>query len=216
MLLASPCWASPAWFTEPAKLTAHALTVACDGTGPSRGTAIQDALASCAEIATSRLQSKFDIKTITIESEKDAGVHQEIKSDTKYAGLKCKPVHEDVAETDLGYRAYEQCEYDLKEIKELVGTPPPKDAPGLMKSTSSGDPTSLTISSVPACESILVISGKSPRIERCHGSPTTILLNPSDGEIVVRAIGFQSKTLKLAHPRERSSHDSVMVVLERM
>ena len=73
------------------------------------------------------------------------------------------------------------------------------------------DAQTIFLEVVPQCESVLVRGGK-PKVINCKSNPVRLSLDDSDSELIVRAKGFQPKTIKL---EKGGSHGTLRVFLER-
>lgn len=225
--------ATPAWVkSNPEKLNGSIYTVSCYGEGPALDIARNQAKDSCLSSALRQAKTVFKVKTLTVETETAVGLHQEVESELQISGLTCKPINEDIQESDSQVKIWIQCRFDLslakiegnsakKETQSLDFGDSVKNRKELSKLKSKANPRShnissaerkvLTISSVPQCTSLL-IEGKSPRVQACTENPLSVVLNEGDLRIIVRAAGYQPKTVVLSDSIK--PNDTVQIVLE--
>lgn len=225
--------ATPAWVkSNPEKLAGSIYTVICYGEGPALDIARNQAKDSCLSSASRQAKNIFKVKTLTVETETAVGLHQEVESDVQISGLTCNPLNEDIQELDSQFKIWIQCKFDLslakiesQQIKpdaELTNNADSiKNRNELSKLKSkttsrshnitSAERKVLTISSVPQCTSLL-IEGKSPRVQTCTENPLSVVLNDGDRRIIVRADGYQPKTVVLSDSLK--PNDTVQIVLE--
>jgi hypothetical protein len=215
------------------------LKVVCSGQGPSVDHARKYALGNCKSTAIDFLRSDVSVRGVTVESETGVAVHQEIQQNAFYRGLACKPLRDEVRPADGGlFEVWLKCEFNLANVQET--TSPEADAPapnahgngsipqgereGLVRQRelrfdegargpSTGTSTTvIDIVSIPPCES-LVVKGRNARPVRCSADGvTSVTIGPGDEEIIVRASGWLSKTVKVVPGAPR--HETVQVILD--
>lgn len=228
---------APTWATKDTQqLEGSILHVACSGTGPSIETARNDALNSCRASARQQLVTDIQVRSITIQTEKSAGFHEEVTENNTITGLTCIPEKDQVDEDDGSIKIWMMCKFDLKKVRveptkdhsesvtpirqpqdggiendaqlSQVKTAVSKDKAGTI---ITGRSSSLSIASIPACES-LIIRGQKPRTVNCDKNPVAVVLGDGDTEILVRAAGYEPK--KIILNTERRSHETVQVILD--
>lgn len=225
-----PPWAK----TNSNPLSKGKYTTVCSGTGPAMNVARQEAIESCLYSATQLLQTHIKVKAITVQTEKDAVYHQEVSNEQSYKNLNCIPKQEAIEDSGGQYKVWLMCEFDLKRADTLVSKEADKQrepassarlienedelSQQRAKSASlhegryiTGDRKTLTIATIPQCSTLLV-RGKMTRIVQCTSNPITVVIQPGDLEIIVRADAYLPKTIKLS--REILRDDDVQVLLE--
>lgn len=206
LLITLPClgFAAPSWFTENGqRFSGGFYEVSCQGFGPSPYHARREALDECRLTAASAIQAKLEVSSISIQTERDVGLHEEISQRQDYEGLICDPLREAIEEAEGQSKAWIKCRFDLAKVTAVEKEEKPKGP-----AVSLSDKRRVTIATIPSCESILV-EGKSPRVIRCKANPQTILLHPGDVKLIIRAIKHLPKELLVTE-----LPDSLDVVLE--
>jgi hypothetical protein len=209
--LASSAHAGEAWVTEDTmSRNGSILTLVCVGRGPSQDLARREALETCQGTAADSLKTDINVKTMSVETDKDAAFHSEISSRTKVVGLECKVLKERAEEIQSESVDHIKCEFDLSKAKSV---PIVENETVVVEKTQIGSDRQLILSTVPKCESIL-ITGSQPRVVRCDRNPTIMFLRTEDGELIVRSPGRQP-----AHVMPKSGSELVQrleVYLEQM
>lgn len=232
-LCLSTSHAIPAWVkSNPEKLNGSTYTVNCYGEGPALDIARNQAKDSCLSSASKQARNQFKVKTLTVETETSVGLHQEVETDSQVTGLVCNPLNEYVQESDSQFKVWIQCRFDLalikfrpsldgnnvtpttsddsvKNRKELSSVKSKRVSAG--RNITSSERGTLTISSVPKCTSI-IIEGKRPRVESCIENPLSIVVFEGDRKIIVRADGYQPKTVILSDSLK--PNETVQIILE--
>ena len=218
---------APEWAKQNTQvLSGKSFITTCSGTGPSLDTARREALDSCRLSARQQLASNIEVRSLTIQSENSAGFHEEVLENARYERLVCVPSKDEVEETDGGYRVWMQCRFDLSKVKikqpeksiEPESSPRSSTSLGTLQSVSAsvrglhdaGNFT-LVISVVPKCDSLL-IRGKKPRQVACDSNPMKVVLDSTDKTILVRAAGFQSKTIAI---ESEKANANIQVLLDK-
>ncbi len=213
-----PTWARK----DTIKKNGSILTSICQGTGPSQTLAKRDAINNCLVSARQFLNSEIKIKTLSIETEKSVGFHQEIEESGLIKNLVCEPKRDETIEKDSQFQVWIECQFNLQaatsaSTNEIVESKNPvvrdnlttvKVSP-IVKIDSDNFEVSLMV--VPQCDSIL-IRGKKPRSINCDSNPLKIVADSSDTEMIVRAKSFQSKTIKITNGIK---NETVQIFLER-
>lgn len=197
----------PSWTSLPASKTGKFVSVSCHGTGPDKDVAIRVAIGACKSIATEFISGTYNIKTLSIETEETAGFHSEVAARYDVQGLNCQVDRQFEEEIDEISHAWMRCRFDssLAKIVPLLGN-------RKLASTSSKN-KQLIFSSIPDCTS-LVIRGKMDRMLKCKANPQTLLIYPTDSEIIVRAVGRAPKHIELVH-EDLEDTDTMEVYLEK-
>lgn len=211
-----PTWAA----SNSTKLNGSLLTTVCHGIGPSVDIARSEALASCQLSASQFFKSKIKVKTLTIETEKSVGFHQEVSSDDELSNLVCSPARNEIEELDSQYSVWIECKFDTsktqsKPIEAISGNEPKENNNLSYNKPSKVITSSLTktifLSTIPKCESI-IIKGDRPRTIDCKSNPIELSLYNSDIEMIIRAKNYKPKTLGL---KSRSNNENLQVLLDK-
>lgn len=205
-LMALPCLglAAPSWFTENGqRFSGNFYEVSCGGSGPTAYHARQEALDQCRLTAASAIQSKFEVSSVSIQTERDVALHEKVSQKQKFSGLVCDPIREAIEETETQSKAWITCRFDLSRVTAIE-----KESKEAKPGVALSEKRRVTIATVPACESIL-IEGNSPRVIRCKANPQTVLVRPGDVKLIIRAIKHLPKELPVSELPE-----SLDVVLE--
>ena len=179
--------------------------VICNARGPSLEIARREALESCQSSAADQMSVDIEINSIVIESENDVALHHSVKLQNTFKGLSCNPKNESIEDESLGsVVVWLQCEFNLSKVKlteQVDKIKPVNKSP--TRSVAQVAPEQIrylndriVISSVPACESILIKS-KSARIIRCTQNPMAVVLDSSDESLIIRAPGYMPQTILL-------------------
>jgi len=213
-----PTWAQSNTLTK----NGNTLMVVCNGTGPSVETARKDAIFSCKSSASQYLTKRTQIKSLSVQTEKSVGLHEEVVENSEIIDLTCIPRKDEIVDEGNGkFSSWIRCEFDLSKSK-VVESKSEKDTnetESTVSSLKSADHSTvgsdivintLIVSSVPKCESILVQGNKS-RTVQCATNPQSIQLDEGDKIAIVRARGYLPKTLDLKGKR----NESVNVILEK-
>lgn len=211
--------------------------VTCSGRGPAVDIARNEAIKGCISSAALQVQSSFKVKSVTVETEKSTGYHQEIAEDKTVSGLSCNQIKEEIEDTGSGFQVWVQCEFDLRQAT-IIDEPPTKsdnaaqpNDPSVVVNkaqlgsvaavpvqqqnqstkTKTAERRTLTVSTVPQCDSI-IIRGRYSRTLDCHNNPMTLVLRLGDEQAIVRARGYRPKTIVL-NP-ESTAEGSIRVILE--
>lgn len=225
----------PEWAMKNSQsMSGGVLRVVCSGTGPSLDIARRDALNSCRSSARDQLVTNIKVRSLTVQSEKSSGFHEEISENTTYVGLNCIPDKEEIEESDGSLKIWMQCRFDLSKVKVIAEeskepqTKEQYDHEGIANKqelimlearslkigaakTIQDQNTTLSIASIPRCES-LVIQGVKSRVVNCTENPMTITIDAQDNEILMRARGYKPKRIILN--KEKKSHETIQVTLD--
>ena len=218
---------TPEWARKNTQqLSGKTFITTCSGTGPSLDTARRDALDSCRSSARQQLVSNIEVRSLTVQSENSAGFHEEVSEHTQYDGLVCVPSKDEIEDIDGSYRVWMQCRFDLSKVKvkQPERAAEPESSLSSLKSLGTLQSVSasvrglhdagnftLVISVVPKCDSLL-IRGKKPRQVACDSNPMKVVLDSTDKTILVRAAGFQSKTIAI---ESEKANANIQVLLDK-
>lgn len=181
---------APAWVRQDAfKRTGSILTLVCRGEGPD-DLARREALSKCRAAAADHANADFQVTTLSVETEKSIGFHEEVSSQKTVTGLECAVKDEYIEQKDGFFVAYLKCSFDLSKAK-IVSEPAEEPA-----QVELGENKVLYLSSIPKCDSVIV-KGSRPRTITCKANPTPIQFQPGDRSIIIRADGYQPKHLNL-------------------
>jgi hypothetical protein len=220
--LAMPGWA----LSNTQELSGSTYRVVCSGQGPSIDLARREAEQSCKASAAGKLSTTGTVSVVTIETEKDIGLHQEVSERISYRNLLCEPENEAVDEGEGHITVWLKCRFNLLAASTAADDSPEpggatavtEEAKVTLTPIASGpvsqvsSSTSLSVSVVPACDDILVSGGR-PRVVRCDGNPVSVVVTDADSVATVRAKGYQPKKIKLKGSGR--SFDSIQVIMER-
>lgn len=221
------------------------LTIVSSGSGPSLDLARRSAIDQAKSTAAEQLNGSAYVRSMSIETEKTASFHSEVSSTKKVEGLVCKPLSEYVDQKEGVFSIWLKCEFDTKKAKVVAvnedndrsdqagkkSADPDKnvvksiEVVGRKKSVAEPEASKvlysenrhLVLSVVPSCVSIL-IRGKQSRSIPCKSNPVTILVLPTDVEVIIRGpSGFAPKHLKVHEQRTDSdSMETMEVYLDKM
>lgn len=197
------------------------LTTVCDGVGPSASLARKDAINNCQVTARQFVANEIKIKSLSIETESSVGFHQEVEDSSVVKNLSCNPKREETTESSDQVRVWIECQFDLKKVDVASVDSKPISDKNVSDDLNSVEPTkkvdvqkdsqTVFLEVVPQCESVLVRGSKS-KVISCNSNPVRLSIEDSDSEIIVRAKGFQPKTIKL---EKGGNHETLRVFLER-
>ena len=200
----------PAWAKKNAtRKNGNILTSACEGTGPSASLARKEAINNCQVMARQFLDSEIKVKSLSVETESSVGFHQEVQEFGIVKNLVCDPQKEETSEKDGQFQLWIQCKFDLNKAKVAKDTntkSPSKLDGDLVDGLASSKPSEfeaadkdhqlIFLEVVPQCESV-VVRGKKPRTISCDTNPLRISLDGTEEEMIVRAKGYQPKTISI-------------------
>ncbi len=201
-------FAMPAWVKESPASKGNKFIIVCAGEGPAIDLARREALDSCRAAAVEQLKSKFHVRSLTVQTEKDSAHHLEVSSDQNYEGLSCNQLKQQIEDRKDRYKVWLQCEFDLSKAK--VSANKEKKT---QRHIASGERRELSVATVPDCDSIL-LEGFRARTVRCNQNPMPVILYPEDESLTIRAEGYQPKTIELS--TNRSVHQSIQIILQPM
>lgn len=211
-----PAWAA----SNSTKLSGSLLTTVCHGVGPSVDVARGEALTSCQLNASQFFKSKIKVKTLSVETEKSVGFHQEVSSEDELSNLICEPVKDEIEESDSQYSIWIQCKFDIARTKskpiEAANATELKENNNLTyfkpsKIESSSLTKTIFLSTIPKCESIIVKGGQSRTID-CKSNPMELSIYNSDVEMIIRAKNYKPKTIGL---KNRENNEDLQILLDK-
>lgn len=115
LAFAIPDWAK----TSSQNRKGNIYQAVCSGTGPSIALARQEATESCQQSAGQQLITNIEVKSLSIETEKDVLYQQEIRGKTRYIRLICKSKKEEIEELYQQYKIWLLCEFDLTKARAV-------------------------------------------------------------------------------------------------
>jgi len=234
-IAAAPQWA----LLDTARLNGRVFSVACSGDGPSVAHARQEAVDSCKMSAAQYLISDVRMKSLSVSSERDAAYQQEVRNQSQVSGLVCVPRHEQIEESEDRVKLWVLCEFDLSRarvsrepmsepLEREAAAPNPKNGdwvrnradlesvdPAGGKARAYGDLSErkriLTVAVVPQCRDVIVYGAQPARVVRCDRNPMSILIEPGDQQVLVRADGHFPKSILLGSGGELRAYAKVVL-----
>lgn len=178
-------WAKvPAFMNEGTKVEGSRLSTTCSGTGPAIDVARKVAVNSCQNSAADILAKDVTFKSLIVQTEKDAALHSESSYSLSTRNLQCKPLAESVDEQEGFFQVYLKCQFDLASVVSADTDDSNRKPSNHMASESKA----VSISTVPQCDSILIL-GERSRVIRCDSNPVSLILHPKDRELIFRKDG---------------------------
>lgn len=195
------------------------VTSICEGKGSSISIARQEAIQNCQLSVAQFLNGEVKINSISVETERDIGFHQQVEQKLNVKKLVCEPVKDEVVQIGEAYSFWIKCRFDFSkvEISNDSEVEPQKimdmglKSTSIIKTSDLNDGRVILIETIPQCNSVLV-KGVKARIINCKSNPVKIVIYAKDTEMVIRRRDFQSKTIKINGGR---SNEKISVLLER-
>ena len=192
------------------------MVLPCHGYGPDRDVAIRLAINQCRSLAVNQLNTSFTVNSLSVETERSVGFHEEVTSNEQVSGLDCEIKDQYEAKTDTGVDAWVLCKMSVSKAKIA----PVKNFSADVQNEASdrhidkkeivqSRNKQLIVSSVPHCETIL-IRGKLTKLVRCDSNPQTVMVEPSDKEIIIRASGYRPKHVRISGDRESATETEIV------
>jgi hypothetical protein len=234
-IASTPQWA----LKDTAQLNGKVLRVACTGMGPGVAQARQEAIDSCKMSAAQYLISDVRMKSLTVSTERDTAYQQEVQNQAQVSGLVCEPKHEQIEETEDRVKLWVLCDFDLSRARMSRNLTPEsttleKSAANARgedwvknradietveaargKSQSAEDVVErtrvLTVAVVPQCRDVVVTGSAPARLLRCDRNPISILIEPGDQKVLIRADGHFPKSILLGSGGELRAYAKVML-----
>ncbi len=226
LLAGKPAFAMPPWAaSNTQQKIGNSLLLVCIGEGPSLDLARAESINTCKYTATEQLVTEINVKTLSVETEKDVAFHNQISKSFSVEGLICVPQEESIEEVARSFRVWVKCLFDLTDARIVKDSEKSQESKAIdsqrdrgsikssfieednskgqaaKKNNRSGSYRSsstkrLSIASVPQCDSIIV-QGIRPRVVPCSSNPVTLLIEEGDNQLVIRATGYTAKVLKV-------------------
>ena len=212
----SLCWAGtiPSWVNDSSKLSKDSYTTACRGSGPSLDLARLDSLKSCKKSAAAALSKTFYVSSVSVQTEKSSGLHEEVRNIEKFENLSCNPLKEEISQEPNSFEVWTLCRFPLLNAKisqsPLADDQTKSDA---LINYTHGETRAFTVTVIPPCESIMVI-GKNPRNIKCTSNPFTINVTPLDRELIVRGDTSVYQPKKIMLNAKEVQDESIQIILE--
>lgn len=199
LIVATPALAGqPSWLTGTTQSRdGNQFAAVCEGRGATLDIARENALNSCDALASRQLSSEVKVKSLSIETEREARFHSEVANEVTITGLKCIPLNESFeAIKDDSIRLYVQCRYDLAKamVKSAEVDNGAFNSSQIASSIAVNSYLNVSVATTPKCDDILIRGGL-PRSVRCDDNPIMVNLRDSDTELVIRAKGYDPITL---------------------
>lgn len=178
----------PKWTSASPTKSGSLYTVICQAEGPGIDSARATALRECKRSAVEMKVSATKTKTLIVETEASASLHQETIVDADAQNVVCEPKREFFSEGDGSVQIWVECTFDLNKIKPMNTA----DRDELQNTQSIvTKKTSITIGTTPRCESILVI-GKLSSTVKCESNPVQIVIDGTTTDVIIRALGHKA------------------------
>lgn len=203
MVFGQPDWAKRDTFKLNSK---NELEVVCQASGPSVQDARERAVSECTSTASQYISKDISFKSLTVETETDVAVHNQVTYENKIKNLTCKPQNESIEEKEAGFEVWIRCLYSLGQAK-VNSTSNDKGDSSLIEANTKSKAYRISISSVPPCTSILV-QGVLTKTFQCKSNPTVITATANDKALIVRANGKKPKTVLLPLKNDEESGDT--------
>jgi hypothetical protein len=195
----------PEWYNQVPSRSGRYLTFSCEGDGPASDLAIRLASRRCISMASDAVVGDFHVQNLSVETEKSAGFHEEVSVDRHVEGLSCDIQKQQTDEQNGSYHAWILCRFDTSKVRSAPGNKYEHEEQLVASQT-----TSLIVSTVPPCDSIL-IRGTQARVVQCDSNPLSLLVKPGDQELIFRSKGYVPKHI---YPKD-VSQGTLEVYLER-
>lgn len=220
--MASPCHAKvPIWAANNStKINGSTLYTVCHGLGPSVDIARSEALKSCQLSAGQFFKSKIKIKSLSVETEKSVGFHQEVSSEDELTDLICDPTRDQLEEVESQYSFWLECKFNLNPVKiksfgKTTSSIAEEDS-GLAyfeppKRPENKPSKTVFITTVPKCDSV-IIRGARPRTVECKNNPIELDITADDDEAIIRVPKYKPKTIQL---RKRTDNETIQILFEK-
>lgn len=221
LIMAHVCAAKvPSWAKDHTiSKTGDYVTSICEGKGPSVAVARQDAIQNCQLSVSQFLNGEVKLNSVSVETEKDIGFHQQIEQNLTVKNFVCNPVKDEIEQNEDSYNYWIKCKFNLSKV-ESVKTEEAKlaqnnnlglEAMSTLKSSNIiVDGKVLILETIPQCDSILV-KGSKARTIKCKTNPLKVVLYENDQSLIIRLKDFQPKTINLKGMKD----EKLSVLLER-
>lgn len=197
VLVSTVAFAQPDWAKRDTfkMISKNELEVVCQASGPSVQDARERAVSECTSTASQYISKDVNFKSLTIETETDVAVHNQVTYENKIKNLTCKPLNESIEEKEAQFEVWIRCLYSLGQAK-VNSTGSNKGDSNLIETAAKSKPYRISVSSVPPCSSILV-QGALTKTFQCKSNPTVITATANDRSIIIRANGKKPKMVPL-------------------
>lgn len=205
----------------PAVSYAELININCSGEGPSLALARMHALKDCSSSAATRINSSFKFKSLTVQTDQDSSLHDEIASDQEITGLNCLNQKEEAEERSSSFFVKIKCDYDTSKAQftnrqevseESLNVESRSIFTGTKNLIDVEAGFAVTLAIIPGCDSILIESVTRPQIIRCKTNPVRLVLKKTDQNVIVRYKKYKPKTLDVNSLR--SKHGTTQVILD--
>ena len=189
----------------------------CVGNGPDYSTAKVDAIQKCKVLVSEQLSKKVNIRSTSIETEKDTSYFSSVYSEQTVENLKCDVVKSDCKEDQEKTTCKISCRFDLTKVS-LPQEPNNKKVSRKEIESKSVEPSgaeirsdsfSVSISTVPQCRLIQIL-GKRPRSIQCKKNPVEVLLYVDDEKLRFLAEKRKPIELTIEEIKERGSNATIL------
>lgn len=221
VLTPRPGLAMPSWAKQGGqRLNGSIYEVICSGRGPDIDLARSEAMRACSLFAAREVPGSVQVRSLTVESERSVGFHEELSENLTLTGLICRPQREEVEESRGELTLWLQCEFDLSKARVTDKGASEESAEAVADRESPRSPSRPTarsgrrliaMTTVPTCDTILV-RGAHPRVVECDGDPVTLVIGPEDRQLIVRARDYQPESLNLSRLRLATGGSKANVV----
>jgi hypothetical protein len=162
--------------------------------------------------AAQQLTTDLTVKSMSVTSETQAVFQQEVVNQSQVTGLTCTPRREEAEEVDAEVRLWLLCEFDLSKARVV----PSRIGGDERRPDSSPSPLSdgrkvLTLAVIPGCSDLIVRGAGPARAAPCGGNPVSVVLNPDDREIILRAKDHLPKTIYLGPVRAERGYAQILL-----
>lgn len=210
-----------------------------NGKGPSLEIAKNEAINSCRSVVANRLNSHLNMRSLTVETQKDVSFHQELSSNYEVVGLECETVKDELIDINGTFEVWIKCKCEASNakvtLKDEDRTGRNKKAPVRSGNRSSkiyrnstleessvenysdqGDTNidldkEVSILTIPKCDDIVIV-GQQSRNYECNANPMFILIKPSDIKVLLRAKGYKSEEVILNE--EEVGIDQIQIIFK--
>lgn len=193
--------AVPPWAQNSFQETDEYLLLACDGIGPSAASATKNCHTNCRAAASEVLIKDVSFNHLLIQSENDTAIFDKVEIDFEVMGLICRPQRESIEEKDGLFEAWILCRFNKRNtiLQEQSAQTKTSRLTQVTDSNAiiSKDMRRMLVSTVPSCESILIVNKTGGRIHRCTENPSTLFLAKDEVRLIVRQIGYRPQEVLL-------------------
>lgn len=212
-----PSWAKSDTITKSGD---YVISV-CEGSGSSVAIARQEAIQRCQASVAQFLDGEFKFNSLTVETEKNVGFHQQVEQSINVKNFNCEPIKDEIIQENESYSYWIKCKFNIKKIvlqesKDEDKKSQLKDSSlksvKVLKTKDIADSKTLILEIIPQCDSVL-IKGLKARSVVCNTNPLSLILYDGDEELIIRLKEYQPKTFNL---KEGFKNEKLSVLLERI